>query len=440
MGQQRGVVTILSFDRTPQGAWVDKDKSEIKALLQNTDSFTIETTGQTYQDAASKIEQAINALEAHAGKIADVWKGPDAARARTALELLHATGNELSSKLSMMGAALQTYAGHLNDTKTQVDEEVSVPSAGLTQQEEDLVREGLENTQAQRALYELNQKIVSIYDIDLPHSVSYDLPAVTIPSGPAETQEPDYRTGPGTEGPAFTTPVNDDGGSYDGGSRVSNTSTGGTGSGSPSGSSEPQGSDRGDSDPRGSDPGGSNPGGSDPGDPTNPGPDTPADPGTDPPASQDPGGQDPGSENGATAPPVIGADDTTTTDGTNPTDPRQTDMAGYQPPTATIAPPTVTTPSTTLNPQIGYNLPTTGGTPGIPSVIGSPAIGGGQSPLVTPLGRGSSTGMAGGMPFMPFMGGGVGGGEYSDLERNTYVPEDANCWTVGHDTTDPVIE
>jgi hypothetical protein len=41
---------------------------------------------------------------------------------------------------------------------------------------------------------------------------------------------------------------------------------------------------------------------------------------------------------------------------------------------------------------------------------------------------------------MPFMGGGAGGGEYSDLERNTYVPEDASCWTVGHDTTDPVIE
>ncbi|TDD12499.1 hypothetical protein E1292_01220 [Nonomuraea deserti] len=436
MGEQREVVTILSFDRTPQGAWVDKDKSEIKALLQNTDSFTIESTGQTYQNAASKIEQAINALEAHAGKIADVWKGPDAAKARTALELLHASGNELSSKLSMMGTALQTYAGHLTDTKTQVDEDVSVPSAGLTRSEEETVRKSLENTKAQRALYELNQKIVSIYDIDLPHSVSYELPTVSIPSGPAETQDPNYPTGPGTEGPAFTTPVNDGGGSYNGGSGAPSASSGGTGGGgSPSG-----GSPSGGSDPRGSDPGGSNPGGSAPGDPTSPAPDTPADPGTDPPAAQDPSQtQNPGSENGATAPPVIGADDTTTTGGTNPTDPRQTDMAGYQPPTATIAPPTVTTPSTTLNPQIGYGLPTTGGTPGIPSVIGSPAIGGGQSPLVTPLGRGSSPGMAGGMPFMPFMGGGAGG-EYSDLERNTYVPEDKSCWTVGHDTTDPVIE
>ncbi|TMR06653.1 hypothetical protein ETD86_52520 [Nonomuraea turkmeniaca] len=78
-----------------------------------------------------------------------------------------------------------------------------------------------------------------------------------------------------------------------------------------------------------------------------------------------------------------------------------------------------------------------GGSPGIPSVIGSPGVGGGQSALLASGGR-IAGGTPGGMPFMPFMGGAGGDGQ-GDLERNTYMPEDASAWTVGNETTEPVI-
>ncbi|TMR96080.1 WXG100 family type VII secretion target [Nonomuraea basaltis] len=449
---ERQVVVILSFDRSPKGEWPKLEASEIKRLLQSTDSATIQGNGQSYKDVASKIQQAIKALEDHAPKIADVWKGPDASKARHALEMLHASGNELSSKLSMMGGALQTYAGQLNDTKTKANEAVSVPGATqMTQSEEDIVREGLEKVQAQRALYDLNQQIVNILTVEVPHDVSYELPTVSIPSAPPETRDTNYPTGTSTDGPTFT-PLSDNGGGsgyYGGGG------SGGPGSGAPTpggsvGGSTPGGSDPGGSNPGGSNPGGSNPGGStpggsnpdgsSPGSPADPDPNNPANPGdpgspTTPPTTPDPGQtQNPGPGNGdGTVPPVIGDQNRTTTDGTNITDPRQTDMASYQPPTATIAP-----PATTISPPPSVTVPTPmgGGSPGVPSVIGSPGFGG-QSPL-TASGRGT-TGAPGGMPFMPFMGGAGAGSEVGDLERNTYVPEDASCWATNHETTDPVI-
>ncbi|MGP4096156.1 hypothetical protein [Nonomuraea sp. KM90] len=440
---EREVVTILSFGNLPEGTWVTKTKSEIKALLQNTDPFYIEGTGQTYQNAATKIEQAVTALEEHAPKIAEVWQGPDASRARHALEMLHASGNELSTKLSMMGGALQTYAAHLRETQGKVDEEVTVPAAGsMTSSEEELVREGLENTKAQRALYELNQKIVSIYDIEVPHSVSYELPAVSLPAAPVDTQDPKYPTGSGTQGPTFRTPLSEiSGGSNGGGSGgFGTTNTGGGSTGSLPGGSNPGGSD-----PGGSNPGGTHPGGSDPdtpgsNNPENPqNPDAPVDPAPDAPTTEDPGqAQNPvtGTGDDDTVPPVIGTDDKTTIDGPNGTNPRQTDMASYQPTTATIASP-ATPPTTTISPSYGYAPAPVGGSPGTPAVIGSPGIGTGQTALTSSGSRGAG-GTSAGAPFLPFMGGGAGG-EHGDLERSTYMPEDKSAWTVGCETTDPVI-
>ncbi len=71
-------------------------------------------------------------------------------------------------------------------------------------------------------------------------------------------------------------------------------------------------------------------------------------------------------------------------------------------------------------------------------MIGSPGLIAGQSPAAAAGLRGAS-GVAGGMPLMPLTGAGGGGGGGSDLERNTFLSEDPNCWTTAHDTTDPVI-
>lgn len=439
MGEQRVVVTILSFEKLPQGEKPNLEGSEIKRLLDGTDPGSIDRAGLAYHDLARKVKHASQILATHAPRIIEIWKGPDASLARTALQMLHASGNELASKLGLMGNGLQSYVSHLNTAKTEANQEVTLPSAsaggpdGLTPSLREQAKKNLATEQAQEALHKLNQQIVSIFDFEIPHDVSYELPTVNLAGGPPDTRDTRYPTGTTTDGPTFR-PVSDTGGgSYGGGG------TGGSGSTNPG-----SGGTGGAPNPGGSDPGGSDP--NNPTDPTNPDPNQPGSP-NDPSSPGDPSnpgipttpnpGQNPGAGNGdGTVPPVIGDQNRTTTDGTNTADPRQTDMASYRPPTSTFTPTTMP-PATTINPP-GYTVPTLGGgSPGIPSVIGSPGIGG-QSPLGGPGGRGVG-GASGGMPFMPLMGGGAGVGESGDLERNTYVPEDASCWTTSHDTTDPVI-
>ncbi|PZG17910.1 WXG100 family type VII secretion target [Nonomuraea aridisoli] len=456
MGSEREVVVIADFSQTPQGEWPRNTKPEIKGWLDGTDPGYVSGAGQTYMNAASKIEQAVNVLEEHAGKILNIWTGPDAVQARTALELLHASGNELRSKLSLMGQALQLYSGHLSDARTKVNEEQNVPAGVGTESETRVVKEALENTHAQRTLHDLNQQIKSIYDLTVPHEVSFELPTVSIPEAPAETRDPRYPTGSGMRGPTFVSSGYDGGGSYDGGSGYTGSygTGGGSGSGSNpgSGSSGGQGSggqsvggtNPGGTNPGGTHPGGTNPGGSDAGggpgagDPATPGPVT--DPGANPVSGQP---QVPGV--GETVPPVIGGDGTTVTDGVNGTDPTRTDVASYQPPATTLTNPTFAppgtspiSPSTSLIPPSTIHTPTPVGSLGLPSVIGSPGVGGGPvTSLVSGAGR-AVPGSPNGMPFMPFMGGGAVG-DHTDLERSTYLSEDASAWTCGHDTTDPVI-
>ncbi|MEW9546976.1 WXG100 family type VII secretion target [Nonomuraea sp. NPDC050783] len=458
---EREVVVILSFERMPQGDWPQMEADEIKRLLGKTDPATIQGAGQTYQYASTKIEQAVNSLEEHAAKIVQVWKGPDAAKARHALEMLHASGRELSTKLNLMAGALNTYAGHLTTAKSKASEEVTVPGANqMSSAEEKVVRDGLEKVQAQRALWELNKQIVSLYNIEVPHDVSYELPTVTIPP-PAETKKVDYPDGSGTTGPTFRS-VGDTGsgsgyggsgsgssgsgsGSGSGGSGSGGSGSGGSGSsGSGSGGSGSGGSGSGGSGGPG-DSGGSNPGGTDPGGSTPPDPNNPGAPGTqDPGQTQNPG-QNSGSGTGdGTVPPVIGGEDRTTTGGSDGLDPRRTDMAGFQPQTGTLTPSLGTLPSTTtISPPPSVSLTPVGttpigGTPGVPSVIGSPGLVAGQSPLGAAGARGAG-GMSSGMPLMPFTGGAGGAGEHGDLERSTFLTEDASAWTTGHDTTEPVI-
>ncbi|SDH82014.1 WXG100 family type VII secretion target [Nonomuraea jiangxiensis] len=424
-----GRVNITPEGGRPQGTRPSVPKAQIKQWLDSTDPGTVQTAGQAYKDLASKVQAAADTLETHARKILQAWQGPDAARARTALELLHATGNELSTKMDAMGGALQTYVGHLNTAKTEVERDWDPIGPYATEDDRAVAKVALNNTLAQRALEELNQKIVAISTGEVPQFVEYDLPTVNIPGGPPATQDPGYPTGTDTNGPTFGRSATD----YSGGG--SNGDTRGSGPGD-SGGSNPGGSNPGGSNPGGSDPGGSNPGGSDPGG---------SDPGQnpqDPPPTQPPGQpQVPGSDNG-TVPPVIGGDGQTVTDGTNGTDPRQTDMAAFQPTTAITTPFTTVTPpgsfATTTPPNLFTPTPPGGGSPIMPSVIGSPVIGGGPGAAGAAGGR-LLGGGATGMPMMPFMGGAAGAPEHGDMERTTFLTEDASAWTTRNDTTDPVI-
>ncbi|GAA1735328.1 hypothetical protein [Nonomuraea bangladeshensis] len=443
---KREVVVILSFERMPQGEKPSQTGDQIKQLLGNTDPGTITGAGQTYMNASTKVDAAVSSLEEHAAKIAAVWKGPDAAKARHALEMLHASGRELSTKLSLMGGALQNYAERLAETKSKVNEPVLTDRVTKTA----LEVERAETLQAQKALHELNQEIVNLYNIQVPHDVSYELPTVTLQS-PINPQTVNYPTGSGSNGPTLGSGNGGSTGSGSFGSGSTSTNPGGTDpNGSNPNGSNPNGSNPNGSNPNGSDPNGSNPNGSNPNgsDPNGSNPNGSDPNGANPGQTQNPG-TNPGTNPGdGTVPPVIGNEDRTSTDGSSVTDPRRTDMASFQPQATPTLNPTTLTPSftgttpgaiTTITPppSIGY---TPGGiTPGgVPSVIGSPGLIAGQSPMAAAGLRGAG-GAAGGMPLMPLTGGGAGGGEGNDLERSTFLSEDPNCWTTAHDTTDPVI-
>ncbi|WP_188191149.1 WXG100 family type VII secretion target [Nonomuraea sp. SYSU D8015] len=423
---ERGKVEIKLGDG-PKGTSVNNSMAEIKQWILNTDPSTVSGAGMTYNNASSKVEQAVNALEANRAKILQIWKGPDAELAGEALDMLQATGAQLVQRMREMGGALGTYATHLQDAHRKINEKVDVPEVSSPSQTQEELDTAYKNEHARKVLDDLNKWIVTVYYSDVPAAIEYNLPTVNLPGVPVDTQNPGYPTGSGTTGPTFGSSAGD----YSGGG---GSSGGGSGGSSPgSGGSNPGGSN-----PGGSNPGGSNPGGSDPNNPTNPDPNNPGDPGgpsnPNTPTTPAPGQTQPPGSGDGTVPPVIGDQDRTTTGDTNTVDPRQTAVASYQPPVLTT--PAATVPTTSISPPSGYIGPS--GSPGIPAIIGSPGVGGSPASAVGPGGRGSG-GSSAGMPFMPFMGGAAGAGEHGDLERNTYVPEDASSWTTSHETTDPVI-
>ncbi|MFG1941932.1 WXG100 family type VII secretion target [Nonomuraea sp. NPDC048826] len=418
------IVTIPSYASTPFGDRPCSNSQEINSWLDGTDPTYVRGAGQTYANASSKVEQAVNALEEHAGRIVQIWKGPDSALARDALLLLHATGQELSTKMRQMGTALQTYAGHLETARTEAKRaptgaEVAGNHLQATDAEDSVILQAAKNTIAQDAIHKLNTEIVTIFNSEVPPYIMYELPTVNLP-GAGSYDNPGYPIGTTSRGPTF-------------GSLATDPS--GVGPGATVGTT-----------PVGTTPDGTNPGGVDGTDPNNPNnpndpndpnnPDGPNGPGTqepDPPPDQNPAQNSATNPGDGTAPPVIGAENRTTTDGTDGVNPYQTDLATFTPTTA-VTPTTFTPVTNTVTP---YSV--VGTSPGVPSVIGSPGALGGQSPMGA-VGRGFGGGGLGGTPFMPYMGGGAGGaGEHSDIERTTYLSEDPNAWTTGHDTTDPVI-
>ncbi|WP_219467210.1 WXG100 family type VII secretion target [Nonomuraea rhizosphaerae] len=431
----RNVVVILDFSKMPQGETVYASKDEILKMLNDAQLTRIQDAGFAYDKAAGAIELAVNALEEHAPKIATAWTGPDATKARHALQMLHASGGELATKLEMMSSALRQYAGFLPETIAEVNGYKSnmVSSDG----DQEALRKADEEIKARDAMKKLNEKIVQLYNIQLPHDVSYELPPVSLPGGTGSYEDPDYRDpvnvsyNSGASGGDYSGGYNSSNGTGTG-SSSSGTGTGtGTGTGDPNGSEGGPGSDTGDGPGSGTD---DQPGGGQPGDGT-----------TDPGGSNGDGTQDQ-SQNGAqdnkdgTVPPVLGADDKTSTDVPKGADPNATEVSAYTPTTATTTPVISPTgnPVSTIAPNPVGVLSPTGGPPGVPSVLGSPngAFAAREGGLMAGA-RGTAIGV-GGMPFMP-MGGMGGAGESGDFERTTFLPADKDDWDSAHDVTNPVI-
>ncbi|MFD1542263.1 WXG100 family type VII secretion target [Nonomuraea guangzhouensis] len=461
----RHVVVILSFDKMPEGGEVKASRDEILTMLKSTQPSQIEDAGFAYDKASSAIESAVNALEEHAGKIIKVWKGPDASKARHALQMLHASGGELSTKLEMMSSALRQYASYLPETIAKVEgistkssSDGDVPSSEIMVDDaaNQKAAKAAADREAQKAMQELNKKIVDLYNVQVPHDVSYELPGVSIPGGTGSYRDPGYPDRVGINAGSSGSGSSGDSGGFDDGSGSggsgSTGSTGrgtgsdgsrgggsgdssGSGSGDQSGSDSGRGDQNGSGDQSGSDSGRGDQNGSDPG-------------GQGDSSSDGNGSQDPSKTGGSdtqdqTVPPVLGQDDKTSSDNFKGTDPNGTEVSSYSPTTPVTTPTTTAispfgNPVSTIAPNpVGVLSPT--GTPSVPSVLGSPngGMGAGGQGLAAAM-RTSGNGMSGGMPFMP-MGGAGAGTDQGDFERMTYLPADQDDWNSAHDVTDPVI-
>ncbi|MFC4120086.1 hypothetical protein [Nonomuraea zeae] len=458
-GSQAKTVYIWG-DAVPTGETEPHPKAEIRRLLGTSQQELIKKGGSAYTSAAEAIINAVVGIEDHAGKILTIWRGPDADKARIALELVCTTGNQLAWTLAEMGRSLETYAGYIptaiaevdGSTADQHEVDAKVPEVMLARNRMltlDLLGDPrviaatwIENAKAQEALKRLNEKIRSLLISSVPININYELPAVAIPPTPGASISVEYRSGAGTQGAGTAV--------HDGGSGADDASVSGAGTGS-------GGSTGGAVNPRQDDGG--------PGGKEGAGPGTQPDdqPGQDQSAGQDllgaeeqardesqgsgdgsgePAGS-PGAGTGAdtedaTAPPVIGAEDKTALgDATPGADPTKTETSSYQPTTA-VTPATIGTPPvSTVTPTA--TLPPAATGPGVPSVIGSPSTAYTSGAGVAAM-RGGSAAATSGVPFMPMMGGGGPmGDEGGDMERGTYLSEDGSAWSSSRDVTDPVI-
>lgn len=456
MGSESKVLIIRSSAAVPQADGVTQTKDQIKELLRNTAPVSIDDAGFAYGNAAGTVDLVCGTLQSVAGELAKVWGGEAAAEVQKALQMLHATGTELVSKMEQMSTTLRLYGGtylpqaieKINKLETQGGTS-TVPlsaNAGTSLAAADVEAA---NEAARKVLRELNEKIVELYNTQVPPHVSYELPTVSLPGGPSPYTKTGYPEG---------------GSPYRGDSTGSGNGSAGSGT---SGSSWSPGSGTGNSGSSDSGPGGSGPGGpgsDSPGsDGSGPKGSDPADPGsngTDPGGSGSDGTGSPGSGDGAsgadggngngqspadgangsdhgkdadgTAPAVIGGDE-----GAPRHDPRSTETASLtQQPVTALAPPNSVVPPTTVAP------PTTslGPANAVSPVLGGPGVG------ASPLGVGGTSsaalargtiGNGGMMPMMP-MGGGTGqeGGE--EHETSVYLPE-KDHWESEYDVTSSCI-
>lgn len=467
MGSESKVLIIRSSAAVPQAGEVTQTKDQIKELLRSTAPVSIDDAGFAYGNAAGTVDLVCGALQRVAGELAKVWGGEAATEVQKALQMLHATGTELVSKMEQMSTTLRLYGGtylpqaieQINKLESQNTKPASA-NAGMSPAAADVAAAQAADEAARKVLRELNEKIVELYNNRVPPHVSYELPTVSLPGGPSPYTKTQY---PGGGSPYQGDSAGSGNGSAGSGtsgsswSPGSGTGSGGSGGSGPGGSSPGgPGSDGPGSDRPGSD--GSGPKGSDPADPGSNGTD-PGGSGSDGTGSPGSGdgapGADGGNGNGQGQSPADGANGSghgKDADGTAPAviggnedasrnDPRSTETASLtQQPLTTLAPPNSVVPATTVAP------PTTSFGPAnaVSPVLGGPGAGPGAGVGTLGVSGAGSATLARGtigngtmMPMMP-MGGGMGqeGGE--EHETSVYLPE-KDHWESEHDVISPCI-
>ncbi|MGV9597578.1 WXG100 family type VII secretion target [Streptosporangium sandarakinum] len=439
MGSEAKVLLIRSYSAVPEAGAPAAGKSEIEKLLRDTSPAAVNDAGFAYGNAAGTIDIVLGALQRNAAELSRVWGGDAAKEVQKALQMLHATGSELVSKMNQMSTTLRLYGGEylpqaiakiekIPDPKvptptpgpsptpgatsrassspspTATPTPTTTPTPGTTSSGETILTPEDADRAAREVLKELNEKIVELYTSYVPPHVSYELPVVALPGGPGDYRDTRYPDG-SPNGSIFS--GNGSGGAYNpsgsswpsgsGGSDFSGSGSGSHGSGSGSGSggsgSGSGGGANGSGGGSGSGSGGSGSGGSDSGSGSGPGSgDTgtngpgshaPGDTGTGLPGANDPGANGPGSNgtgrNGdGTVPPVIGGDEGSRYD------PRATETSSFNPqtPTTTVSPynslghPNPVIGNTTVTPNPNVTaFPNV--TTNVPPILGGPGTGNG---------------------------------------------------------------
>ncbi|GAB2449752.1 hypothetical protein GCM10027187_16540 [Streptosporangium sandarakinum] len=430
MGSEAKVLLIRSYSAVPEAGAPAAGKSEIERLLRDTSPAAVNDAGFAYGNAAGTIDLVLGALQRNAAELSRVWGGDAAKEVQKALQMLHATGSELVSKMNQMSTTLRLYGGeYLPQAIAKIEKipdpkvptptpgpsptpgatsratsspsptatPTTTPTPGATSSGETVLTPEDADRAAREVLKELNEKIVELYTSYVPPHVSYELPVVALPGGPGDYRDTRYPDGSPNNGSIFS--GNGSGGAYNpGGSSWPDGSGGGSGSGSGShgsgsGSGGSGGSGSGGGGANGSG-GGSGSHGSDSGSGSGdtgtngPGSHAPGDTGTGLPGANDPGANGPGADgsgsNGTgrngdgTVPPVIGGDEGSRYD------PRATEMSNFNPqtPTTTVSPynslghpnPVIGNTTVTPNPNVTA-FPNV--TTNVPPILGGPGTGNG---------------------------------------------------------------
>ncbi|MFD0665603.1 hypothetical protein [Thermocatellispora tengchongensis] len=405
---------------------------DVQNLLNSTDPERVARGGEAFTAASSLLGEVSTFLRAAGWTMDEHWRGEDARAAQQALRRLQATAAELSYRTGQVGSSLTFYGGemlpwyrdHAVDYGTfEFDDELL---GGALSFNDDKAREHLTN---------LNTRIAEAYNA-LPDMVERHLPNAD-PGGPGPDLTDTEISDIGADGLGGGG-LGDLGGAGLGPSGLGTSGLGPSGLG-PSGLDTdglgPSGLDTGGlgtNGPGGLDTDGLDPGGLDPDGPGT-GVDTPGLPGTTTPA----GLTDPATTPGASGltDPASGLTDPAAALDTG--DPRSTSLAGYESPT-------LTAPNSTATGVGPTGLGTTGptGTTLAPAGTWVTPAGAGGGALASGAGLAARTdagrGLLGGVPFMPYAGGGLGEGA-QDRERSTWLSEDESVWGADPDAAPPVI-
>lgn len=428
---------VIWASAIPQGAEVNKSKAEIEKLLDDTEPLMIDDAGFAYMHAASAVQAVTQALQDHHARLAEIWQGPTSAEVQTALQLLHATGTELSTKMDQMSTALRLYAHHVpealqkvQDIKTDLKENDGTYSSGSTAIADSYIPQSTKdeaaNIQARKIMHELNQKISEIYMVNVPYSVTYEVPTVETPGGDPRQTPVVYSHSSGDDGwhPGKYTPVETNHVTDPGHRTTANGTTGHDSTGGHDQSDKPGGTDH---------TGGGKDDGST-GSDHHPGDNGNGTGGSDHSGGSDQNGTNPDGSHSDTSAGRPGDTSSTSHDRqtTVPSvldhNPRQSEVATWAP-TTTVTPHTPTTQTWTPNTLVTPNS----ATPSVPSVLGEPTPFAGNG-----LAAAGARGVASGNGMLPWLPA-TGGGEGETFEHNPDLKGDPNDWTVSHTVTEPRI-